>query len=888
MTKQLYKALYFSDFPAQNAKDKSVTIAFSEPEEPYFSRVKDLTTQEIKELIGIHSYKQLSLFAEQQERSINQIVKRLIKQKLSERDHLEGFNKKDVTFVKSKDIPFQRWYPYIEGYSPDFVKSLIKKYEITGSLVYEPFAGTGTTIFASDEFGLPTVYSEVNPLLQFLIQTKINVLKASDVQRRKLANELIEIKQNILNSLSEFEADKSLKESYNLIFVDKKYFPEETFDQILRLRSFIDIIKLEDELLADTLTIAVLSCLLPVSYLKKVGDVRFKTASEIEKELKLFKNILPDKIENIAEDVVNLQYKLYGKPELILSNAKNIGRIKDLKIGAIITSPPYLNGTNYFRNTKIELWFLRFLQYKNDLRFFRDQALTSGINDVKKEYARNGQDIVFKSDLLKSILAQLAKNAYDTRIPIMAKSYFEEMFRVFSDVKPFLSPGAKVIIDIGDSIFSGVHIKTDKILVELLENIGYKLLDQKLLRKRRSRNQAILSQTLLVFQNPRKNLSIQSKKESFFWEKNWSRFKTEIPHQQTPYANRNWGHKNHSLCSYQGKLKPAIAHHLVKTFVPENGSVLDPFAGVGTIPFEAALAGKTSYGMDISLPAYYISYAKVNSPISAECYSYLDSMKKFINENECTKRELAEAKSFGFNKKLSEYYEENTLREIILARRFVKVNYPKTPSEMLVVASLLHILHGNRPYALSRRSHPIVPYAPTGDFIYKNLIEKLIEKVERVLKEELPLNFKNGKIFLQDATIIWPQEINNLDAVITSPPFFDSTRFYLANWIRIWFTGWSEVDFKFKPKSFIDEKQKIDFAIYSSIFRQARERLKNDGVCVLHLGKSRKCDMALELQRVAKRWFKAADLFDESVEHCESHGIRDKGTVTSHQYLVLT
>jgi len=134
---------------------------------------------------------------------------------------------------------------------------------------------------------------------------------------------------------------------------------------------------------------------------------------------------------------------------------------------------------------------------------------------------------------------------------------------------------------------------------------------------------------------------------------------------------------------------------------------------------------------------------------------------------------------------------------------------------------------------------------------------------------------------------IWPQEINNLDAIITSPPFFDSTRFHLANWIRIWFSGWSEKDFKHQPNSFIEEKQKKDFAIYEAIFRQSKERLKKDGVCVLHLGKSVKCDMAKELQKVSKRWFKTADLFDESVEHCESHGIRDKGTVTSHQYLIL-
>ena len=46
--------------------------------------------------------------------------------------------------------------------------------------------------------------------------------------------------------------------------------------------------------------------------------------------------------------------------------------------------------------------------------------------------------------------------------------------------------------------------------------------------------------------------------------------------------------------------------------------------------------------------------------------------------------------------------------------------------------------------------------------------------------------------------------------------------------------------------------------------------------------------MAKELQKISKRWFKTADLFDESVAHCESHGFKDKGTVTSHQYLILT
>ena len=888
MAKQYYKAIYFSDYPAKDTKDKSVTLAFSEPEEPYFAKVKDMTTQEIKELIGIKTYKQLSLFAEKQERSINQVIKRLIKQNLTETDQIEGVTKNDVTFIKSKETPFQRWYPYIEGYSTDFVKSLIDNFEIGNTLIYEPFAGTGTTLFASDQKGISTVYSEVNPLLQFLIQTKLKVLKAKESQRNKLGNELKDIADAILPALVNFIEDKDLKNSYNILFEGSKYFDEDTFSQILKLRSFIDIVHLDNEFLAEALTVAVLSCLLPVSYLKKNGDVRFKTKAELEKDQRKLIDVLPYKINDIAEDVLNFQYKSEKTHEFILSNAKNIARVNELKIGAIITSPPYLNGTNYFRNTKIELWFLRHLQYENDLRYFRDQVLTSGINDVKKEYAhKNGLDITTKSSLLKSTLIDLNEKAYDSRIPIMAKSYFEEMYRIFNDCKPHLENNAKVLIDIGDSIFCGVHINTDEILIELLKELGFKLIDNKILRKRRSKNKEILTQSLLIFQYSNKNGKSVNFENKLYWSDTWNHFKTVLPHQQEPYSSRNWGHNNHSLCSYQGKLKPSIAHHLVKSFVPENGTLLDPFSGVGTIPFEAALDGKMSYGIDISLPAFYISSAKVNVPIISECNSYLDSLDSFIKNNKCTVYELDETKKFGFNKKLSEYYEEKTLEEIILARRFLKENYPKTASEMLIIASLLHILHGNRPYALSRRSHPIVPYAPTGDFIYKNLIEKLKEKFERVINEEIPLNFKPGKIFNQDTTNIWPQEINDLDAVITSPPFFDSTRFYLANWIRIWFSGWSEKDFKYQPNSFIDERQKKDFAIYESIFRQAKERLKKDGVCVLHLGKSTKCDMAQELQKISKRWFRTADIFDESVEHCESHGIRDKGTVTSHQYLVL-
>jgi len=361
----------------------------------------------------------------------------------------------------------------------------------------------------------------------------------------------------------------------------------------------------------------------------------------------------------------------------------------------------------------------------------------------------------------------------------------------------------------------------------------------------------------------------------------------ELPYRKPPYSKKNWGNQNHSLCSYQGKLKPAIADFLVNTFVPRNGSVVDPFAGVGTIPFEAALNGKKAFGIDISPLAYFVSSAKLHQTTVAECDELLCRLNDYILSNSLSDAYVEANSKFGYNKSLGEYYEPQTFREILSARIFFQNNPPQNPADFMVISSLLHILHGNRPYALSRRSHPIVPYAPTGEFQYKNLIEKVTEKVYKSLNVEMPHDFKEGMVFLGDSTEKWPDEINNVDAVITSPPFFDSTRFYMANWIRLWFTGWDQDMFQTEPQKYVDEKQKKGFDVYNAIFENARERLKLGGYFVMHLGKSKKCDMGEILKQQGSHWFTHTKLYSENVTTCERFGIKDIGTVSEHQYLIM-
>lgn len=893
---QYYKTVYFSDIPADTSKQKTITLAFGQKATDLYGKVKNLSSPEIRSLLGSESYHALISSSKFEELSLNNFCLRRLKNALvnfqtkNKQSSLpfdgieiveQLFDPLTVTFKGGAKEPFVRWYPLLEGYSPQYVQNIINKFAPDANIILDPFAGTGTTVFAASQLGKISYFCEINPVLQFINITKIRVRRLTLAQRRNLAKLLMESSTD-LGHLNKFKPNLDLQRAYNKIFGKSLFFDPDVYDEVLSLRTWIDYISCKNPFLADLITIGVLSALVPASRMKRAGDLRYKNEKERQQESTDLKISVKFNIAQIAKDIQEDIDGLKNEPLMVCENAHSLTLLPPLDIDTVITSPPYVNGTNYFRNTKIELWFLRCLVNNSDLSYYRLAAVTAGINDVT--VAKTSKNL---HPEVEDLVKKLEVSAYDMRIPRMIASYFSEITDIFYAICNHLVPGATVCIDIGDSRYAGLHVPTDKLLAACLKELGLFQTQEVVLRHRKSRDSAPLKQSLLVFEYKKPSRFIPPIKRRQWWANELDYFKAKFPHHHPPYCSRNWGHPRHSLCSFPGKLKPAIAHYLIKIFVPEGGRVLDPFAGAGTIPLEAALQGRHGYGFDLSPAAFIIASAKLQQQSFQECKEVIKALEKFMQNNSPTYEEISEAKYFGFNGTIEEYYEARNLIEIILARRYFRINPPDSPPQMLVLASLLHILHGNRPYALSRRSHPITPYKPSGNFEYRPLIESLTKKVKRTLDAEVTSNFKNGTMFLQDATNWWPREAYNFDAVITSPPFFDSTRFYLANWLRLWFAGWSAIDFESRPLVFVEERQKQSFDVYIPVLRQARERLKPGGVVVFHLGKSNKCDMASKLKTLGLKWFRSAEVFNESVAHCESHGIRDKGTVTSHQYLIL-
>lgn len=364
-------------------------------------------------------------------------------------------------------------------------------------LIIDPFAGTGTTPIVLNSLGVNCGYCEVNPAMQVVIDSKIRVGKLPSRAQAVLSQQLVTLSEDLPHRVSKAAPDASLDAGYRANFDGSVFFTPAAYEAIRCLRTVADEIAKENGLLAQLLTVAVMSKIVICSNLKRSGDVRYKTDKELAKGLPDIVTEVAKHLQVMASDCES-GLKLTGKATLMVANAKQLAMRKPILADGVITSPPYLNGTNYFRNTKLELWFTRFLSVDSGLRAFRDQAITSGINDVGA-----GQGRVHVNEVVGSLVAELSANAYDQRIPRMVAGYFEDMRLVLQGLAKHCKVGSSICIDIGDSRYGGVHVPTHDILAQVGTSLGMQHLGTTHLRARLSKDKSKLSQSLVVLRKVR-------------------------------------------------------------------------------------------------------------------------------------------------------------------------------------------------------------------------------------------------------------------------------------------------------------------------------------------------------------------------------------------------
>jgi DNA modification methylase len=516
----------------------------------------------------------------------------------------------DATFKDSARAPLHSWFPYLEGYSPRFVEAVRHEYMPDACRIIDPFAGSGTTPIVLAQAGIECAYSEANPAMAFVIATKLAALGLPPAERIMLAGTMRKLSGELHDRAAACCADEGLLAAYSASFGPSVFFEEDAMQAFLRLRSLNDEVAAQNPLLGDCMSLAVLAALIPSSLLKRAGDLRFKTRKEIALGL-------PDPIKLVADRLLSQATDLLGAgaiacPAIFAADtAKGLADHLEPVWDGVITSPPYLNGTNYIRNARLELWYLRQIVTKSDLRALRDRVVTSGINDVDANTSWAAA-----TESIQRVVDELVVKAYDDRIAKMVGGYFADMGEALQSLMACTRRGARLCIDIGDSIYAGVHVPTDDLLVDLAESLGLDTVERIHLRKRVSKNGSPVRQQLLVFENRRavRPSRIPDPSRAGLrddWQTRWEIFKATLPHQLPPYSKREWGGSAHSMCSYQGKMKSALAHHLIECFTAPGAVVVDPFSGAGTIPFEACRMGRRGHGLDISRLGHVLTLGKI-------------------------------------------------------------------------------------------------------------------------------------------------------------------------------------------------------------------------------------------------------------------------------------
>ena len=356
------------------------------------------------------------------------------------------------------------------------------------------------------------------------------------------------------------------------------------------------------------------------------------------------------------------------------------------------------------------------------------------------------------------------------------------------------------------------------------------------------------------------------------------------PYRHLPYSQRNWGGPLHSLCSYQGKMKPAIAHFLVSHFTRPGDVVIDPLAGVGTIPLEARRLGRVGIGNDLSPLAYSVTSAKLEPLDMQTLRSLRRALSATVRSRSADPNILSLTDvEWGLNGPIHSYYHPRTLAEIVAAREFF-LHSPPQPELNLLRASVLHILHGNRPYALSRRSHPVTPLAPRGDTEYRSLVDRLALRLDRIvpLLMQLSESSQPGLAIQSDFRVL---DLEPADAVISSPPFTKSVRFWRSNWLRLWFAGWERDDFHTQPPRYLETQQAKSYKPYEDLISVCAALLRTGGVLILHLGETKSDCMAENIVPLLSPAFRVHFVGRENVEGTESFGLTDQGATFAHWYI---
>jgi DNA modification methylase len=393
-----------------------------------------------------------------------------------------------VSFQANKTRSVYRWYKYKEAFSATLVEYLLRNYGVAKGRLIDPFAGSGTALFAASALGIDADGIELLPIGQQIINTKRLLeteFKASDFEKLQQWAEL--------KIWERSEKQVLLPE----LRITKSAYPDLTKESI---EKFLGACQRENSKIQAVLHFALLSILESISYTRKDGQYLlwdYRSSHRQGKkpfdkgEIKSFGQAISEKINEIIVDLQPIAKqasffpatKSQGEIQLYVSSClEAMPALADNTYDVIITSPPYCNRYDYTRTYALELALLGVDEKR--LLSLRQEMLSCTVENRSKDLLKINSkwgkaiDIANGQLLLQSILNYLDDQKTkgllnNSGIPRMVKGYFYEMACVISECARVLKPNAPLLM-VNDNVrYAGANISVDLILSSIAENLGF-------------------------------------------------------------------------------------------------------------------------------------------------------------------------------------------------------------------------------------------------------------------------------------------------------------------------------------------------------------------------------------------------------------------------------
>ncbi|GJL67712.1 MAG: DNA modification methyltransferase [Nitrospirales bacterium] len=403
--------------------------------------------------------------------------------------------------LQELDAPIHRWWRFILAFPPHLVSQYLDEFgcEGPGSTVLDPFSGTGTTLVEAKRRGCFAIGLEA---LDFCFLAS-KVKTTWEISLPQLERESKRLFADIAEEFSQygFFSENSLFQDYqnyqNPIvcpyklsldqqkLLGKGYISDRPLQKLLTIQKYV--LSLPPSPVADFFKMALGSMAVIASNVGFGPEIYCKKMKKDEDVWALFSN----QIKEMLADLQMIQKKRFGPSSVFHQDARTMKSLGNLKIDAVITSPPYPNEKNYGRITRIENIITNLIQNKEDLRRLKKGLIRSNSQNMYKgdddhRYVEKFSSIQRIANEIEERRLSLGKTSgWEKLYPLVAKNYFGGLYRHLLDLKPLLKRGGRCAYVVGDQMsFLMVHIKTGEILAELASDIGYKIVKIDLWRER--------------------------------------------------------------------------------------------------------------------------------------------------------------------------------------------------------------------------------------------------------------------------------------------------------------------------------------------------------------------------------------------------------------------